>query len=125
MERGYDGKRAYRRSKLALVMFTRDLADELRGRGVTVNCLHPATFMDTGMVHEAGIKPQSSPEEGADAILHLALSQDVSNVTGAYFNGKRRAEPDRQADDADARRRLREVSLELTGLHAGELLHAE
>jgi NAD(P)-dependent dehydrogenase (short-subunit alcohol dehydrogenase family) len=131
MDHGYDGTLAYRRSKLALVMFTFDLAAELRDRGVTVNCLHPATFMDTGMVHEAGIKPQSSPEEGADAILHLAVGEDVRDVTGAYFEGKRRAQPNPQVDDANARRRLREISLKLTGLGAGpehaagEVLHAK
>jgi NAD(P)-dependent dehydrogenase (short-subunit alcohol dehydrogenase family) len=128
-ERGYDGVRAYRRSKLALVMFTFDLAEELRERGVTVNCLHPATFMDTGMVHEARIQPQSSPKEGADAIMHLAIGEDVSGVTGAYFNGRQRARPDSQAEDGEVRRRLREISLKLTGLSertsAGEMLHAE
>jgi NAD(P)-dependent dehydrogenase (short-subunit alcohol dehydrogenase family) len=130
LEHGYNGITAYRRSKLALVMFTFDLAEELRGRGVTVNCVHPATFMDTGMVHEAQVKPQSSPEEGAEAILHLALSEDVRNVTGVFFDGKRPAEPNPQAHDAEARRRLREAALRLTGLAAGpavarEAAHAE
>jgi NAD(P)-dependent dehydrogenase (short-subunit alcohol dehydrogenase family) len=116
LERRYDGVLAYRRSKLALVMFTMDLAEELEGTGVTVNCVHPATFMDTGMVREAGVQPQSSPEEGAEAILHLALADRVRDVTGAFFDGKRLAAPNPQAGDLDIRRRLRELSRQLTGL---------
>ncbi len=53
-------------------MFTIDLADELRGSGVTVNALHPATYMDTTMVRQAGVTPWSTVEEGAEAILNLA-----------------------------------------------------
>jgi NAD(P)-dependent dehydrogenase (short-subunit alcohol dehydrogenase family) len=50
LERGYGGMNAYRQSKLAQVMFTFELAERLRGSGVTVNALHPATLMDTRMV---------------------------------------------------------------------------
>jgi len=61
IEHGYDGVTAYRRSKLAQVMATFDLAEELASQGVTANALHPATFMDTGIVRDAGIRP-TSPE---------------------------------------------------------------
>jgi NAD(P)-dependent dehydrogenase (short-subunit alcohol dehydrogenase family) len=54
LTRGYDGRRAYCQSKLAQVMFTFDLAQELAASGVTANCLHPATYMDTTMVRSAG-----------------------------------------------------------------------
>src|SRR6266568_3838006 len=50
LEQNYDGVQAYCQSKLALVMFTFDLAEELAGTGVTANCLHPATYMPTKMV---------------------------------------------------------------------------
>ncbi len=60
LEREYDGISAYRRSKLAQIMFTFDLADELRDNGVTVTSLHPATFMNTTMVRETGTDPASS-----------------------------------------------------------------
>jgi NAD(P)-dependent dehydrogenase (short-subunit alcohol dehydrogenase family) len=116
LERGYDGVLAYRRSKLALAMFTMDLAEELESKGVTANCIHPATFMDTGMVREAGVQPQSSPEEGAEAILHLALDDRVRDVSGAFFDGTRLAAPNPQAGDLDIRQRLRELSQQLTGL---------
>jgi NAD(P)-dependent dehydrogenase (short-subunit alcohol dehydrogenase family) len=68
---GYSGSRAYCQSKLAQILFTIDLAHDLRGRGVTVNALHPATYMNTTMVGQSGTTPISSVEEGAEAILKL------------------------------------------------------
>ncbi|MEJ3746932.1 hypothetical protein WEI85_27050 [Actinomycetes bacterium KLBMP 9797] len=70
LEHHYDGVTAYRRSKLAQIMSSFDLADELRGE-VTVNSLHPASFMDTTMVHEAGTTPRSTVTQGSDATLRL------------------------------------------------------
>jgi NAD(P)-dependent dehydrogenase (short-subunit alcohol dehydrogenase family) len=119
LTRGYEGTRAYRQSKLAQIMFTVDLAEQLAGTGVTVNCLHPATFMDTNMVRESGYAPMSSVEQGAEAILHLATSPDLDGRTGLYFDGRRPARANAQAYDADARRRLRELSLRLTGIASG------
>jgi NAD(P)-dependent dehydrogenase (short-subunit alcohol dehydrogenase family) len=112
----YDGTRAYRQSKLAQVMFTFDLADRLRGSGVTVNCLHPATLMNTNMVIESGYAPMSRVEDGTGAILHLAVSPDLEGKTGLYFDGQRPARANAQAYDTDARRRLWDLSLQLTGL---------
>jgi len=114
----YSGIRAYRQSKLAQIMFTVDLARELEGTGVTVTTLHPATFMDTGMVRESGITPTSSVDEGADAIMNLAVGEAGAARSGAYFNGLREARALAQAYDEEARRRLRELSLDLTGLTA-------
>jgi len=74
LTRGYSGSRAYCQSKLAQILFTIDLAHELEGNGVTVNALHPATYMDTTMVRQSGMTPASSVEEGAEAILKLATS---------------------------------------------------
>jgi NAD(P)-dependent dehydrogenase (short-subunit alcohol dehydrogenase family) len=119
LARSYEGIRAYRQSKLAQVMFTIDLAEQLKDAGITVNCLHPATFMNTNMVIESGYSPTSSVEEGADAILHLAASPELEGKTGLYFDGKRQARANSQAYDAAARRRLRDLSMDLTGLSAG------
>jgi NAD(P)-dependent dehydrogenase (short-subunit alcohol dehydrogenase family) len=113
---GYSGRRAYCQSKLAQILFTIDLADELRGTGVTVNALHPATYMNTTMVRRSGVTPVSSVEEGAEAILNLAVSPALDGRSGLYFNGLHEARADSQAYDADARGRLKAVSLELTGL---------
>jgi NAD(P)-dependent dehydrogenase (short-subunit alcohol dehydrogenase family) len=118
LEGSYDGTRAYRRSKLALVMFTFELADRLQAAGegdVAVNALHPATFMNTKMVHEAGSPIMSTIEDGLDATLALALSPALDGVTGRYFDRLHEARADPQAYDADARRRLWRLSEEITG----------
>jgi NAD(P)-dependent dehydrogenase (short-subunit alcohol dehydrogenase family) len=114
--RNYSGSRAYAQSKLAQIMFTIDLARELEGSGVTVNSLHPATYMNTTMVREGGITPISTVEQGGDAILHLVAGDDMSGKTGLFFNGMREAQANPQAYDDGARKRLRDLSLELTGL---------
>jgi NAD(P)-dependent dehydrogenase (short-subunit alcohol dehydrogenase family) len=114
--KNYSGTRAYAQSKLAQIMFTIDLAEELKGTGVTVNCLHPATYMNTTMVRAGGITPVSTVEEGGEAILHLVEGDDVASQSGLFFNGLRQAQANPQAYDAKARARLRKLSLELTGL---------
>jgi NAD(P)-dependent dehydrogenase (short-subunit alcohol dehydrogenase family) len=114
--KGYNGTRAYSQSKLAQIMFTIDLADELKGAGITVNSLHPATYMNTTMVREGGITPISTVEQGGKAILHLAVGDDVAGKSGLFFNGMNRAQANAQAYDEAARQRLRKLSLELTGL---------
>jgi NAD(P)-dependent dehydrogenase (short-subunit alcohol dehydrogenase family) len=96
LTRGYSGTPAYCQSKLAQIMFTFDLAGELDGTGVTVNALHPATYMDTTMVRRAGITSWSSVEEGAEAILKLATSPALDGRSGLYFDGLREARADRQ-----------------------------
>jgi NAD(P)-dependent dehydrogenase (short-subunit alcohol dehydrogenase family) len=115
---GYTGSRAYAQSKLSQIMFTIDLAGELKGTGVTVNSLHPATYMNTTMVRAGGITPMSTVEQGGAAILHLVRGDDMAGRSGLFFNGLQEAKANPQAYDAAARRRLRMLSLELTGLPA-------
>jgi NAD(P)-dependent dehydrogenase (short-subunit alcohol dehydrogenase family) len=119
LTRGYSGTRAYCQSKLAQILFTVDLAGALKGSGVTVNALHPATYMDTTMVRQAGATPISTVAQGADAILNLATSPALDGRSGLYFNGQREARADAQAYDEGARRRLRMRSEELTGIRFG------
>jgi NAD(P)-dependent dehydrogenase (short-subunit alcohol dehydrogenase family) len=116
LERRYDGWQAYMQSKLAQVMFTLDLAVELEGTDVTANCLHPATFMPTQMVLAAGATPVSRLEDGMRATLRLINDPDLDRVSGRYFDGLREAAPHAQAHDAEARRRLRDLSDRLVGL---------
>jgi NAD(P)-dependent dehydrogenase (short-subunit alcohol dehydrogenase family) len=116
LSRGYSGARAYCQSKLAQIMFTIDLAKEIVSAGITVNALHPATYMDTTMVRRAGVTPTSTVEQGADAILNLAAGEAGERSNGGYFNGLREARAAAQAYDSEARRRLRTLSTSLTGL---------
>lgn len=113
LTKGYDSFRAYRQSKLAQIMFTIDLANELKGTGVVVNSLHPATLMDTNMVYEFFGSTMSSVADGADALEYVATSDDTAGVTGEYFDQKRKTKADPQAYDAEARKKLREFSLRL------------
>jgi NAD(P)-dependent dehydrogenase (short-subunit alcohol dehydrogenase family) len=98
-------------------MFSMDLAEQLSNKNVTVNSLHPGTYLDTNMVRDAGINPRGTAQSGADAIAYLATAPGLKNVTGKYFNVKQEAKANAQAYDADARNKLREISLRLTGLN--------
>jgi NAD(P)-dependent dehydrogenase (short-subunit alcohol dehydrogenase family) len=116
LERNYSGVQAYCQAKLALVMLTFDLAEELEGSGVTANCLHPGTYMPTNMVRQAGVEPVTPLEDGVEATMRLIVSPEVDGVNGHYFNGTAEDAPHPQAEDPAARRQLRELSEELTGV---------
>jgi NAD(P)-dependent dehydrogenase (short-subunit alcohol dehydrogenase family) len=109
LEHGYSGVRAYCQSKLAQILFTFDVAEELAGSGVAATCLHPSTYMPTKIV----ASPISSVADGVEATMRL-MTAPAEEVGGRYFNVLREARADPQAYDADARRRLRELSDRLT-----------
>jgi NAD(P)-dependent dehydrogenase (short-subunit alcohol dehydrogenase family) len=110
MERDYDGVDAYRRSKLALAMFTFDLAAELSGTSITVNVLHPATFMDTTMVIESGTRPLNTVEHGGEATMRVATAPEFADTTGQYFDEDCPALAHADAYDPALRARLRELT---------------
>ena len=109
-EHGYSGVDAYRRSKLALAAFTFDLAGELAAAQVTVNCLHPATFMNTAMVARGGITPVSTVEQGGEATMRLITDPALDAVTGQFFDGLRTSHALPQAYDRQFRTQLAEVT---------------
>jgi len=115
LERGYDAMRAYTQSKLAQIMFTFELAGRLSGTEVSANALHPASLMDTKMVQGTFGYTMSTVEEGAEAVVRLAVSPEVEGVTGRYFDGTREARANRQAYDEETRQRLWALSGELCG----------
>ncbi len=115
MERGYDGARAYGQSKLAQIACGLELAGRLDGTGVTVTSLHPATFMPTKMVLRSGRSAIETLEAGTAATVRLAVDAELEGVSGTFFDREREADPDAWALDPDNRRRLWELSLELTG----------
>jgi NAD(P)-dependent dehydrogenase (short-subunit alcohol dehydrogenase family) len=111
IEQGYSGWRAYMQSKLAQILFTFTLAEELAGTDVTATCLHPATYMPTKIV----ASPVSTLEEGVAATLRLVADPALAGVTGEYFDGTRASAADPQAYDRGARLRLEELSRALAG----------
>lgn len=123
----YRPMRVYGQSKLANMLFTLELARRLESTGVTANSLHPGTVRtgygadgDTTGLLAFGIKISGpfflSPEEGARTSVYLASSPEVAGVSGEYFVKCRPKRPKPWALDADAARRLWEVSEELVGL---------
>jgi NAD(P)-dependent dehydrogenase (short-subunit alcohol dehydrogenase family) len=111
LTRGYSGVRAYCQSKLAQILFTLDLAEQLSGRGVTATALHPATYMPTKIVPS----PTSTLEEGVTATMRLIVDEELERVSGRFFDGVRERRADPQAYDPEARRKLRILSEQLTG----------
>ena len=112
LTKDYNGMRAYRQSKLAQVLFTFDLAAELDPDGVTVNALHPATFMPTKIVSS----PISTIAQGVEATMRLIAAPDAETGTGRFYNSLNEGRASDQAYDLAARRQLRELSEQLTGL---------
>jgi NAD(P)-dependent dehydrogenase (short-subunit alcohol dehydrogenase family) len=114
-EHGYSGVDAYRRSKLALAAFTFGLAGELKAAGVTVNCLHPATFMDTAMVTQGGITPVSTVEQGGEATMRLITDPALDAVTGQFFDGLETSRARPEAYDPRFRAELSEITDRILG----------
>lgn len=116
LEKNYDAWGAYRQSKLALIMFTMDLAEKVKGDNITANSLHPGTFLRTKMVTDMGITPQGEAATGAEVEFYIATSPELEGVTGKYFDLKKEAKANRQAYDAETRQKLWQLSEKLTGL---------
>lgn len=127
-EHGYGIMRAYGRSKLANVLYTRELARRLEGTGVTVNCLHPGTVATSiwggapwwarPVLSLAKRLVMVSPAEGGRRITHLAVGPEVEGLTGGYYDDDRLKEPSELAQDDATGERLLEVSRRLVGLPA-------
>ncbi|MEU3607107.1 SDR family NAD(P)-dependent oxidoreductase [Streptomyces sp. NPDC035033] len=114
-EKEYEGLRAYCRSKLALIMATFALAEELDGTGVTVNALHPAHLMDTAAVRAYGLTPLVGVEEGVRPTVRLVVDPELAGVTGRYLDRFTDARAHEQAYDTEARRRLMALTDRLVG----------
>ena len=124
-ERSYSMMKSYSQSKLAQVLFTRELAERLKGTDVTVNAVHPGAVATNWGTHSAGLLSffvrvghpfMIGPEKGADTVVYLASSPDVANATGEYFVKRRAEHPSKEATDEASAKMLWDVSARLTGL---------
>lgn len=126
--KSYSGFGVYGKSKLANILFNRELARRIEGTGVTANCLHPG-FVATRFGDQSGgivsvavrvVKPIGaiSPEKGAQTMIYLASSPEVANVSGEYFYKCKLATPTAEAQDDASAKRLWDASVKLSGIGA-------
>ena len=125
-EKEYKTMQVYGRSKLANILFTRELAERLEGKGVTVNCLHPG-FVNTGIGSNNSptlgrilmtlARPFSrKTDKGAETSIYLCVSPEVENETGEYFYDCKKEKISAAASDKENATKLWEVSSKLTGI---------
>lgn len=125
MKENYFILRAYRRSKLANVLFTYALARRLEGSGVMANCLHPGLVRTgifrkirfVGPLVDMFIKRRAiSVAQGAETIVYLASSPEVRDVTGKYFYKSKQADSSTLSHDVELQEKLWDVSAQRTGV---------
>ena len=129
LHRGYNVVKAYSQSKLANVLFTRELAERLKGRGITVNCCHPgAVATNMGVDRETGfgktitgmLKPFFlTPAEGAATAIYLATDESVGHISGGYFYKCHIAKSSKRSKSRKAARRLFALSEEMVQVGRG------
>lgn len=129
-EKSYNARHAYAQSKLANILFTNELAERLKGQGVTVYSLHPgvvatdlARHLDnvyfkgaTWMVDHIMKIFIKSPKQGAQTTIYCAVDESLASESGYYYSDCHRTRPSSQARDKDVAKKLWEVSTALTGL---------
>lgn len=127
MTQPYSSFKAYGRSKLANILFGRELAKRLEKKRITVNSLHPGVVSTNFFAGKPGIYGvigkvagvfMISPEKGAKTSIYLATSPEVEGVTGKYFDKCKPKIPNQQAQDDAAAQRLWVESEKLTGFTA-------
>jgi NAD(P)-dependent dehydrogenase (short-subunit alcohol dehydrogenase family) len=122
---GYTPMKSYCQSKLANILFTLELCDQLKGANITVNCMHPGV-VNTGFGKELKgftkffFSTLSSllrkPEKGAETAIWLASSSAVEGVTGKYFQDKKELKMQKHYTDMATAKKLWDVSTDMTGL---------
>ena len=123
-QKKFSGWHAYGQSKLAMILFTHELAKKLDGKGVTVNSAHPGVvrtnFANNNGLVTFGFRLMRpffiSPKTAAKRILYVATSPDLEGVTGKYFNKMREARSSQESYDDNSAKRLWQMSEQLTKL---------
>lgn len=126
LEENFSAMKAYANSKLFNILFTKELAERLKGTEVTANCLHPgvirSNFGQSGewwvsLFYKVFGPFMTSNEDGAKTTVYLASSDEVENANGAYFKNKKAVAPRKQAQDMEAAKQLWEISEKLCDLN--------
>jgi len=114
-EKRYRGFTVYGNSKLMNILFTKELADRLKGTGVTANCFHPGFVQTKFGTNNPGFyrasmtltRPfQRKVEKGAETLIHLATSKEVEGRSGGYYHDLQEVPPANRAGDLELQRRL-------------------
>lgn len=129
LHKGFNVFKAYSQSKLANVLFTRELARRVKDRGITVNCCHPgAVATNIGIDRDTGfgrtvtrlLKPFfQTPAQGASTAIFLATDESVKDITGEYFYKCKIAKSSKRSKDMELAKRLFEFSEQLVQNPAG------
>ena len=124
-EQGFKTFREYGRSKLANILFTRRLAERVQGQPITVNCLHPGAVATSLGSQNKGMAAKILPallrpffrtaDKGAETSIYLCTSDDVADISGAYFANCKQKQPKPWARDDDAARKLWDYTEETIG----------
>ena len=117
-KRSFSGRKAYSQSKLAMILFTKLLAEKSEGSGVTVNCVNPG-FTATNLARELNFILRTffkllgkDPKKGAETSIYLASSPDVDNITGQYFVNKKIRQSSKESNDMEVAKKLWDLSVE-------------
>ncbi len=125
LEKEYGGWKAYGQSKLALVLFTHELAKKLQGTSVTVNAVHPGTVATNiwsrplgpvGFIMALPKLFMTTPRQGAETIVYLASSPDAKDLNGEYLEKLKVKKSSDESYNEEIAQRLWDVSAKLTGL---------
>jgi NAD(P)-dependent dehydrogenase (short-subunit alcohol dehydrogenase family) len=116
-ERKYNGVEAYKVAKLGNVLFTYELAERLKGSGVTVNCLHPGVVATKLLGAGWGWSNGLTSAQGAALSVYLATSPDVEQITGQYFESRLPGGVSAKANDVKLRREFWNISAQLVGMN--------
>lgn len=122
---GYTGLKAYRQSKLGVILMTRWLSREQGGESITHNCVHPG-LISTDLARNCSVPIRTmfrliggSTERGAQTILHLATGEAAGKITGEYWHDKKTDPTTSESRDLEAAERLRECTMHYLKPHLG------
>lgn len=127
LKENFNAMKAYGNSKLFNILFTKELAEKLKGTNVTSNCLHPgvvrSNFGNSGkwwvsMFYKVFSSFMTSNKKGAETSIYLASADEVEDANGAYFKNKKAVAPRKTAQDMDAAKQLWEMSEKLCGINS-------